>query len=455
MTNNLKELIEKIEALKIEIDSFRPLSTEMEGRIMQKFRLDWNYHSNHIEGNQLTYGETKTFLLHGITASGKTLKDHLEIKGHNEAILLLEDIVKQERPLTEHFIRKLHKLILHEPYERPAITAEGKPTTKKIEIGKYKSQSNHVKTGTGEMFYFASPEETPAKMNDLMDWLEKASADAEIHSFVIAALFHYKFIRIHPFDDGNGRLARILMNLVLMKVGFPPVVIKTEKKQEYFTALRQADGGDELAFVAYIGEQLLYSLELYLKGAKGESIEEDDDIDKEIKLLKAQLRGEEESERIFMDRKYIHSIYNQQIRPFVDIVCNKLSQFDDFFHVHYININGIAANTNLSLHGSNLTKENLIPELDDFVNKSNLLLDSEYLQSIGVDFHFENFKKGHIPFDYIINCRLDFDKYSFATMDKHSILYHENNEHLFKEIANALAKNALNFIKMKIDNPMS
>jgi Fic family protein len=77
-----------------------------------------------LEGNKLTYGETKTFLLHGITASGKTLKDHLEIKWHHEAILLLEEVIKEERPLTEHFIRELHKLILHEPYQKPAINEQ-------------------------------------------------------------------------------------------------------------------------------------------------------------------------------------------------------------------------------------------------------------------------------------------------------------------------------------------
>src|SRR4051812_17707494 len=116
------ELIYRIDALKNEIDALRPLSAEIEGRIMQKFRLDWNYHSSNIEGNSLTYGETKTFLLHGLTAEGKPLKDHLEIKGHNEAIQGLEDIIKGERPLTEHAIKSLHQVILGEPYEIPALT---------------------------------------------------------------------------------------------------------------------------------------------------------------------------------------------------------------------------------------------------------------------------------------------------------------------------------------------
>ena len=130
----LNETIERIDTLKSEIDSLRPISPDIEKKIWQKYRLDWNFHSNNIEGNSLTFGETKSFLLHGITAEGKPLKDHLDIKGHNEAILLLDDIVKQKRPLTETFIRELHEVILHEPYENPAITSDGKSTTRRIEI---------------------------------------------------------------------------------------------------------------------------------------------------------------------------------------------------------------------------------------------------------------------------------------------------------------------------------
>jgi Fic family protein len=109
--------LEKAFQLKKELDSLRPLSADDEQRIMQKFRLDWNYHSNHLEGNALTYGETKALILFGITAQGKPLQDHIEMTGHNEAVKWIEDIVKQNRPLTENFIRELHQLILKEPYE--------------------------------------------------------------------------------------------------------------------------------------------------------------------------------------------------------------------------------------------------------------------------------------------------------------------------------------------------
>jgi len=320
--SELKNLLLQIDVLKNEIEALRPLSKDLEGRILQKFRLDWNFHSNSIEGNQLTYGETKTFLLHGLTAKGKPLKDHLDIKGHQEGIELILDVIKHNYPLNEVFIRELHEIILHEPYQKEAISPEGIPTLRRIEIGQYKKSPNHVKTVTGEIFYFASPEETPAKMNDLMDWYRQNIDNQEVNAVVLAALFHYKFIRIHPFDDGNGRMARLLMNLVLMQKGFPPVVIKTQLKEAYYQALREADGGDENAFIQYIAQELLHSLEIYLKGAKGENIDEPDDLDKEIFLFKKSLE-------VYEERKFF--VGYESVRTFAEILDAKIEKIADLF----------------------------------------------------------------------------------------------------------------------------
>ena len=285
----MKNIEESIN-LKRDLDLLRPLKKEDELRIMQKFRLDWNYHSNNLEGNTLTYGETKALILFGITAQGKPLKDHFEITGHDKAIKWLLDIVEQKRPLTENFIRELHQLILKESYEVDAITPEGKPTKKTVNVGVYKKTPNHVKTKTGEIFHFATPEETPAKMKDLIDWYRRQVEKKEVNSILLAAEFHYRYIRIHPFDDGNGRTARILMNFILMQFGYPPVIIKTQDKENYFAVLRQADAGVIEPFVEYIAENLNRSLSIMIKGAKGESIEESDDVDKEIALLNEKLK---------------------------------------------------------------------------------------------------------------------------------------------------------------------
>jgi Fic family protein len=309
------DAIVKAGSLKKELDLLRPLGEEEEARIMQKFRLDWNYHSNHIEGNTLSYGETRALILFNITAQGKPLKDHLEITGHNEAVLWVLEVVKDDRPLTENFIRELHKLILKEPYEVDAITADGKPTKKKISVGDYKKQPNHVKTQTGEIFRFASPEETPAKMADLIAWYRKEAERTDVNPILLAAEFHYKYIRIHPFDDGNGRTARILMNFILLKFGYPPVIIKTEDKANYFAALQLADAGTITPFVAYIANNLVTSLELMIKGAKGESIEDPDDIDKEIALLEQRMKGVGEDVKLQKTEERLLAVFNNSITP--------------------------------------------------------------------------------------------------------------------------------------------
>lgn len=274
--------------LKMKLDQLRPISEEQENRIMQKFRLDWNYHSNHLEGNSLTYGETKALILFGITAQGKPLKDTLEITGHNEAINWVIEMVKGERPLTENFIRELHALLLQDSYKETK-DADGKIVPIKITPGKYKTTPNHVQTATGEIFYFATPEETPSKMFDLLHWYNEKIANKNSNPLLISAEFHYKFIRIHPFDDGNGRTARILMNFILMQFGFPPVIIKTEDKTNYFAALQFADAGNIESFINYIAHNLIRSLTIMIAGANGEDIEEDDDLDKEIKKLEQKI----------------------------------------------------------------------------------------------------------------------------------------------------------------------
>lgn len=325
------EEIFKASELKQQLDSLRPLEKEQEARIMQKFRLDWNYHSNNLEGNSLTYGETKALILHGITAQGKPLKDHFEVTGHNEAINWVYDIVGGEYPLTENFIRELHKLLLKESYEVDAQTPDGKPTKKRVIVGDYKKMPNHVLTKTGEMFYFATPEETPAKMGDLMAWYNEKIAEADFNPILLAAEFHYKFISIHPFDDGNGRTARILMNFILMKFGYPPVIIKTEDKENYYAVLRLADTGSLEPFIEYIAQNLNRSLEIMIAGAKGESIEEPDDIDKEIALLEKRLSGLGERSQIVKSRDSVQALINDVFIKIYDRIIQKSGRINNLY----------------------------------------------------------------------------------------------------------------------------
>lgn len=404
--------IKKALELKQELDTLRPINTEQEKRIMQKFRLDWNYHSNHLEGNTLTYGETKALLLFGVTAQGKPLKDTLEITGHNEAINWVIDVVKKDYPLTENFIRELHSLLLKDSYKE-SINEDGKIVSRRISAGKYKSNPNHVLTATGETFYFATPEETPAKMYDLLNWYKEKTEEKDVNPILIAAEFHYKFIRIHPFDDGNGRTARILMNFVLMQFGFPPVIIKTQDKENYFAVLRLADAGNTEAFVNYIAENLNVSLEIMIAGAKGENIEDDDDLDKEIALLEQRLSGFGDKIEKTRSLEVINDIYINTIKKIAFGIKEKLKKFEKYY---------LKSDVYIGLGNGSLQLSKIDFKLDQLVHEITISVQCDSLKIKGLE-EFQFFEK------YVI----EFKELFYTVSEKNSLnslFYKKNYENL-------------------------
>ena len=280
------DTIARIDRLKAELDDLRPLSSDAVGRLTQKLRIEWNYHSNAIEGNVLTLGETRTLILHGLTARGKPMRDHLDIEGHDDAVKAVEEAVGEDDALNQAFVRNLHKVLLREPYEMPAEAPDGQRAMRPIAVGQYKKTPNNVRTRTGEMHYFAPPEQVQPLMGDLIDWCRSKEAEGE-HPIVIAATFHYRFVQIHPFDDGNGRMARLLMNLILMRHGYTIAMVQRDGRDRYIAEIEQAQTtGDLAGFIRYVAKCCRYSLELHLRAARGESIEEPDDIDREIAVFK-------------------------------------------------------------------------------------------------------------------------------------------------------------------------
>lgn len=282
----MDENLEAILSAKAEWDSLQPLSPEHDRRLWQKLRLEWNYHSNHIEGNTLTYGETELLLIHGQTHGNHTLREYEEMKAHDVGIAHLRELAADtSRPLGEADIRNLNKIILKEPFWKPAQTAEGGPTRKQVIPGEYKTTGNNVITATGELFEFAPPADVPSRMSALVAWLRRElSADAPPILSVLARL-HHEFVLIHPFDDGNGRVARMLVNYVLMRQGYPPIIVPTGRKTEYLAALRLADAGEILGLESFLGTCIIRSLELGIKAAKGENLDEPGDVEKEVAVF--------------------------------------------------------------------------------------------------------------------------------------------------------------------------
>jgi Fic family protein len=254
----------------MQLEKLQPSSIENQHRLDKKFRLEWNYNSNHMEGNTLTYGETELLLIFDLTKGNHEMREYEEMKGHDVALKLVYDLVEDtERDLNENFIRQLNSLLLVRPFFKEAITPDGQPTRREIKVGEYKSFPNSVRLQNGEIFHYPSPAETPALMGDLIQWYKNNTDDAVI----VAADLHYKFVCIHPFDDGNGRIARLLMNYHLLKNNLPPVIIKSEDKKSYLRALQEADAVFLESMREYIATKLIWSLELTIKAVNGENLD--------------------------------------------------------------------------------------------------------------------------------------------------------------------------------------
>ena len=449
-------ILEEVDQLNNEIAALRPLPAETEQRILQKLRLEWNYHSNAIEGNSLSYGETVAFLMHGLTAKGKPLKDHLDIRGHNEAINFLLGMVKDSRPMTETDIRNLHKMVLVEPYDIEVKSPSGILTKKTIRLGVYKQDPNHVETATGEIHYYASPEETTARMGDLMAWYQQANQEKKVHPLVIASLFHHAFVAIHPFDDGNGRVTRLLTNLILMRYQFPPVVVKQEDRSNYYQVLSQADAGEYEPLVTYLGELLRRSLTIYLKGAKGESLIEAEDINKEIALFKKGLSTEEVVKQLKSAEAVSHVIKNVAL-PLFQLLQEKSLQLASLFFAHYDRIR----------YGKRESDELLIASTREWKTLEETWLNKRFqeesrrVQIVQYEYKWQGFKNVHEPFDIDIFLLFGFDKYKYIissnTNDTYiKKLYHEQ---LTPEEMNQIIKEILGKvmaeIKQKAENQSS
>ena len=212
-------MFEIIDDLKAKLDQHRPLSPAIVKNLHEDIILRWTYHSNAIEGNTLTLLETKV-VLEGITVGGKALREHFEAINHRDAILYVEDIIKKQEPFSEWQIRNIHQLILKNIDDENA--------------GRYRQQNVLISGATTN-----PPDHTLLndKMAQFIDWY---NTDAHtLHPIERAAKVHADFVGIHPFIDGNGRTSRLLMNLELMKAGYPPSVITVENRLAYYEALDQ------------------------------------------------------------------------------------------------------------------------------------------------------------------------------------------------------------------------
>lgn len=244
---------DNITKLKNELDRLRPLPPEVIKNLSEVYRVEWTYNSNAIEGNTLSLNETKIVLEQGLTIGGKRLQEHLEVINHSEAIDFVEDYVSDDnKPINENVLKQIHYLILKNIDTKNA--------------GNYRQVNVRISGSKHTPPHFL---QVKNEMEKLFDWYEEKKD--QLHPVELATLFHFKFVYIHPFSDGNGRTARLLMNLILMKNGYPPAIVKAESEQRinYYESLEKASIEQNVKpFIQLISECVADSLKGYLNAIR-------------------------------------------------------------------------------------------------------------------------------------------------------------------------------------------
>ena len=230
------------------LNRLRPLPSVAVRKLRERLQIEMTYNSNGIEGNSLTLKETWLVINEGLTIKGKPLRDHLEAKDHHQALEYLHELIDsgKQQSLSEKLIRSLHELVVRETDQEWA----GSYRTSNVVIG----GSDHTPPDAIEV---------PGLMRDLIDWLSDQRKILPI--IELAALFHHKLVYIHPFFDGNGRTARLMMNVLLLQQGYPLVVILKNDRRKYYRVLDQADKKNYHPIIRFIAQAVERSLDIYLQ----------------------------------------------------------------------------------------------------------------------------------------------------------------------------------------------
>ena len=239
-------LLARLDQKKAILDALRPLPASAVGRLQEQLRLEWIFHSNAIEGSTLTLRETQLILETGLTIGGKSLREHFEVINHRDAIAYVESLAAGDEPINAFHVRQIHKLVLSRINDANAGQYRNLP----VRIG----GAQHQPPESWEIAHL---------MTAWTDWL---NTDAlALHTVERAALAHHRLAAIHPFIDGNGRTARLVMNLLLLRDGFPPTIIRRENRAQYYRVLAQADKGNDAPIANFVGRAVERSLTLYLE----------------------------------------------------------------------------------------------------------------------------------------------------------------------------------------------
>ncbi len=240
-------VLSNIAELKQELDSLRPLTSGEIKALNDQFAVEYTYNSNAIEGNTLTLRETD-LVLRGLTVDKKPLKDHLDVVGHKDAFDYVSELLKDKEPLSERTIKQIHFLVLGRDVQNRGV---------------YRNVPVYI---SGAKTQTTEPMLISEKIHELLKWYQ---TDTEDDFLTKIALFHLRFESIHPFIDGNGRTGRLLVNLELMKLGYPPIDIKFTDRTAYYKAFDSyAVTGSPKAMFKLFAKYLTQRLRRYIETIK-------------------------------------------------------------------------------------------------------------------------------------------------------------------------------------------
>jgi Fic family protein len=427
--------LKKVEILREELANLRPLKADDESRVLQKLLLEWNFNSISSDRNSLSLEETRTLITHGTARGNKPLKDYIEMKIHHDTISWMFELANVGFTLTEDFIKQIHESILLEPYEVQTFTKKGKPILKMVEIGKYKQTPNYFYSSNGKILEFSAPEETPEKMRELLDWFALESRIPHVNPIKLATDFHYRFVKIQPFDDANGRTVKILTNLILMQFGYPPMIIKRNEKNVYHFALQQADKGRIEHLLDFFARNTIASLELYIKAAKGESLEELDHLEKDLIELEQRLL-KLGSKIVKREKIVLLDIFDKSILPLLSKLIENYARFDRFYIDKKLEIL-ITSLSNLGNNGNGEKKSfqaKSIPHLRELLLNEPLDLNP----AIFVNYAYKSFNRdGFSDVEYSNQAVVRFDELEYKITERNSKAVHSSYIKKYSEELNA------------------
>lgn len=239
------KIYERILSKKKVLDSLRPLPPQLVEKLWEQMQIEFTYNSNAIEGNTLSLRETQLVIQEGITVHGKSLREHLEARNHPEAIAYIEKLAQKRSVIEEANIMEVHRLLMRGIDDQNA--------------GKYRTDQVRV---AGATFMPPKADKIQSMINELLHTLSQ-NPD-ELAPIGLATFFHHKLVYIHPFLDGNGRTARLLMNVILMSNGYPFTVLLNVDRPKYLRALSEADSGNLVPFANFVARSVERSLDVYL-----------------------------------------------------------------------------------------------------------------------------------------------------------------------------------------------